>query len=462
MNALDLEAIAERQYGHIDPLKAYELLKRLTEDHKDATQDDSTWLQARVLWEVVFRNRENDYETILEISKWLRDNRVPLERALRLSNRLAWITQGESTTPDDVQWQTLLTGDAPALHPSDLFVICLYAYRRRFLFQFRAIERLFASMPAEFASYRSIPWAQALLAYSTLGRKQYDPAATRSAKRMIIAARDGSKGKPGERDVLDIALHALDAAQNPAGDGLPELVIEISQDEGPIQRQPVLLFRLAKAHSRMGSRTDNSLDEANHHRDLALKRFNEALDSLTGDRDFTRFLGEQIRQEREVLIRSHLLATQWLQSREEMLALERRVRLEAQASTIRSTEVLALFSSAVAFAVGAAAIGSNAETALAAVATGFALLLGLLGFATALIYASRLTVARIAPTRPQNETWAATTGAQLDRLDGATILDNLHQLIGITSRWRWLSIVSILVAIGALTLTVMIPFLSAN
>lgn len=246
------------------------------------------------------------------------------------------------------------------------------------------------------------------------------------------AVRDVDDGR--RNAVLDVCMQAFDIALNP--EQFAEDVVAIGGDVPHDDRTALVLYRLARANGRLAStaRASNPL-MAKKYREIAIDQVRDALTRLNGDSAFNRFFGEQIRQERDALLINQGLDEHFYllaQAQQELDRTEALIRQESRSNAIRSTEILALFSSAVAFAVGAAAIGSNATSAWASIAIGVMLGAGLLGFSLLLLLASRFTTRETL----QSE-------------------DPVHDGTG-SWTWRTLVVIAVVLAVAALATSLLI------
>lgn len=331
-------------------------------------------------------SRQSDSGFVSDVIDWIdrAGDWVTHRRAIKLANRIAWDTAGEPERPTQAELVRTLDGS-----PSSYFIVTLYADRARFLARFKSLDRLLDALPREVQEW---PLCQAYRGMEILGRGNNKPEQGRRAIRSAMQSLADGGIVPGVEDaVIDIATQALDMALNP--DDFAEELLAIGSDIRHDNRTPVVLYRLARANGRRANtlRTADSLG-ASRHREIALDQLRDALSKLEGDNDFSRYFGDQIRQERDIQIVDAGMDRHFcelLTAQRELRETEARIKEEARSNAVRSTEVLALFSSAVAFAVGAAAVGSNATSPWASVAIGFALIGGLLGFSILLLLASR-------------------------------------------------------------------------
>ncbi|QCB28177.1 hypothetical protein [Corynebacterium endometrii] len=205
--------------------------------------------------------------------------------------------------------------------------------------------------------------------------------------------------------VRDLVLSALDEAPN--AQRLAGITVETikqfqtnSEEFGESPQDPLLLLKLARAYRRSAQ-----FDAAYSTISIAMSRANVGT-------SFSIEIMERILQERTQIIftvESYDLIKKAQQAAERMEETESRVNTKLDNNTLRSTEVLALFSSAVAFAVGAASIGSNQQNLASAVIISGILLIGLVAFSGLIFVMTRnltdtgVKSAKHPPTQKQRE-----------------------------------------------------------
>ena len=391
-------------------------------------RSEGAWELVTEAWERAATYRTHDWTFTRRVANWIKaTSGVDQSGALRLANRLAWATTGEPFFPNEDNWAEVSVVDREVENDS-LFLVAIYGYRPRFLFQRTRLAEVLDEIPREVVE--SWPLCQALSAFSILGRAQSTMQS--NAVKLIESAWSSSVHPGCEDEIHDLCIQALDAAEQP--EALASLVIELVSSLPEQDRTAILRYRLAKAYRREADCIFDDMYKAKRYRSHAMTELGLSSDSLRGDNAFTRSFGEQLRMERESLLIAQYIGDQSIRLRDaerSMKDSEQRVRQEAASNSIRSTEVLALFSSAVAFAVGAAAIGASAKSAAAAVATGVALLVGLLGFATLLMLSARLTIAR-------------------------TMTPELQHQASIEFRYRWFTIVALVLSVMSLLVALLI------
>lgn len=350
-----------------------------------STLTDPQWHLCLESWVRLASQRGTDWDFATAVKEWIEQTPgVDRGRSLRLANRIAWNTAGEPYRPSQEQFQGCTQGSC-----ADYFVVALYLNRPRFLFQANELDHVLDALPATVAAW---PMCKAYRGLEVLTRSTQKASEGRT---LIEEAWQGAKDDSmGDRStVLDLASQAFDIALEPDEHALD--LITLCNDLERDEQSALILFRLARAHGRLAD-LERQSDPAGAERHLqrALVLIRDSLGKIKGDNDFSRSLAGSVRQEREMLLLKKSLdqhTNTLIAAQEELRQTERTIKEESRSNAIRSTEVLALFSSAVAFAVGAAAIGSNATSAWGSIAVGALLAMGLLGFSLLLLLASRFT-----------------------------------------------------------------------
>jgi hypothetical protein len=359
--------------------------------------DEASFLVTLQCWSRMLDDRLDDWVFACTVVHWI--NSLPsfqVAQSLRLANRLAWLSSGDPTLPRAGEWPH---GTSEA---AQHFLVGLYCNRPRFLFQYNRLDSVLDALQvAEGPDVVDWPLTRSFRAFEILGQR---PSLTEEGRRLARDAWADVEFLDAASDrsaVLDIVLHALDSAAHASQ--VAQDVLDVCASLSHAEKDPVVLFRLCKARSRLAdSYRVSTPKDVQFMREKALDDVQQALHRLRGDNDFTRFFGEQLRMQREQVLAARDMDEVFLrigEAEEVMCAAESFVKEESRASAIRSTEILALFSSAVAFAVGAAAIGANATSAWASVAIGVALAVGLLGFSALLLVAGRLSIDPTLPSR---------------------------------------------------------------
>ncbi len=332
---------------------------------------DSDWEICYAYWSTLAVDRIQDWEFAQYVSLFIEEVDAPSRRALRLSNRIAWETRGQPGLPQE------LGNVVNSLRSSELFLVGLYLNRCRFMFQFDEVQIILDYLDE---SWHSHPFVEAARAFAAFGSKDgRDNEATISVQSAWQRCRNSDLLMP----VRELCLQALDVADGNSTQAavLLEYCDRHERDSlrygGSATTRSILQYRRARALRVLGRPAE------------ALEAIDAALSLLSGDNEFVRIFAEQCLRERDFVRFAAIMSTAQSEIRaatESVARQELKIESTIERSTIRSTEVLALFSSAVAFAVGAAAIGANARTPTAAVASISGLALGLLGFVGMIVY----------------------------------------------------------------------------
>lgn len=271
--------------------------------------------------------------------------------------------------------------------------------RRRFVFDHNTMGRLIEKTISHFDNTAT---AMALRGASLAGGAAPDKNAE-----IPQEIKDACKkaDSPEATEVRDIGPQALDTS--PDGANFAEETLEHIQKYEQANsvytynapNNIFLLSRKARAFQRAGKFED------------AMKTISLAIEKNTGQSEYVHGMAEKPATQRGGIIGSLESAYLYASAKEatdQVKKTENRVHKALNENTLRSTEVLALFSSAVAFAVGSASIGANMTTPSTGLLTAGVLLVGLLAFAALLIGFTRLLAGarETARQRPALAAWS--------------------------------------------------------
>lgn len=344
-------------------------LREATDKGHDTVID---WEYSVALWDELAQVRTSDSMFLRQAASWVALSKLTTARVLRLSNRLSWTTRSDPSLPDENIWR-----DHSPTSAEGLFLTAAYLQRRRMSTQYHLLPELLDTMPEE---WRKIPLVLAFRSFSLMISN--DSITARSGFRLLEeawkSAEDGMVAA-----VRDVLLHGLDGA-----DALPDRAsimlhyCESYAGEAAIfgynATEPVARYRHARALRYCGRGTE------------ALAQIDLAFQSLgANDTEFVRTFREQCLTER-TFIQFAIQIDAWRSKFETSVAriaeLEGVIEERLHSSTLRSAEVLGIFTSAVAFAVGGVAIGTASRSALSSVLSMIVLGAGLLGFSWVLTF----------------------------------------------------------------------------
>ncbi|MBC8090816.1 MAG: hypothetical protein H7Y15_02530 [Pseudonocardia sp.] len=325
---------------------------------------------AAELWEYLFVHSGGQALTT-QAASWVGRSGLSRAEALRLANRMAWVSRGaiDHLTPRDP--------DSAPGSPADLFVIALTLERLRFLFQFAQLATVVDGMAED---RRSEPFVQAMRAFALLGGRH--PLHRDSGLAIVQRVWDSASDRRERLAIQDVCLHALWVAEHLPEQGRVLLdycrrAEQEALESGDERAGPVVLFRKAYALRELADY------------DSALIAIDTALGDLRGDNEFVRTFSEQCIRERQLIIVGRdltRLTTDLEETSGQISAAEHRIEAVVERNSIRSVEVLGLFSAAVAFAVGTSSIGANAASPLAGLLIAVALGACLLGFSWMILF----------------------------------------------------------------------------
>jgi len=323
-------------------------LAPLTERLERVDSFENSWALARAVW-VTWIDAHGSIAHLRQAATWFAGVGVDRREArmLHLANGLAWETRGDTSVPE---------GRLDLNEPVDRFVLYVLLERRRFLFQFDAIDALLES-------YRSsIARNPFLLAMRGLVRLQGDQDAQHEGLGALTTAWDASRSTELDQPTADVCLHAVWLAHQ-----LPDQGATLLEwcERGEREARPsaqIRRFRLATA-LRLVGRSEEAVDE-----------IDGVLAGLSGSSEFTRTFSEQCLQQRNLAVESarqarakarelEVLRIELDRMRTELAEAEARAVESQQSGTARSVEVVTFFTAAIGFAVGAVNIGGSATTA---------------------------------------------------------------------------------------------------
>lgn len=365
------------------------------------------------------RPPDDDWQVAKEVANWLNSlEGVTHSHALNLANWLATDTASCPHTPPMQELRAFLTcvptaadsaaatADVGAVSPEisagNVFIGAFYLYRRRFMYQFRDVQKVLREFPQPLQDHAIFV---ALKAYSVLGDPRRSPLEEDSQRLAAISLARESRTRAADDEcgcleqVVDVCVQAFDLARRP-DDFAEETVSWVSEhlqsDTAPeADMAAVFLWRRARAFRRLAFMHRENGEQAKNDLEHGLSDLAQAQERLRTGTDFGQEFAERLVRERDPFelyerIFGHEKAIS--ESAARVTDAEERIERDTASASIRSVEVLSLFSSAVAFAVGVAAIGATAASLRAAVAIGLFLLIGLIAFSILLIVTSSIAV----------------------------------------------------------------------
>lgn len=407
----------------VDALELTEV-RTVLADHRSDPGDRIQRYLTKCLFGRLCELEVNEKELITEISDWF-EKRLPKDEVfnrelLEVINKVAWVTRHETQniwTAKMREWR-----NSGGLTTMEFTVDTILLERRRFVFDYKTMGRLIEKTSSH---YDNTATAMALRGASIVGGAAPDKNAE-----IPQEIRDAWKkaDDPEATEVRDIVLQALDTSPNGANfaEETLEYIQKYEQDNSVYNYNApnniLLLSRKARAFQRAGKFED------------AMRTISLAIEKNTDQNEYARGMAENLVTQRGGIIESLESAYLYASAKEatdQVKKTENRVHKALNENTLRSTEVLALFSSAVAFAVGSASIGANMTTPSTGLITAGVLLVGLLAFAALLIGFTRLL-----------------TGAQ----------ETARQRPAWSERSFGLSVAAIVIALVALSLTIFLVF----